>query len=135
MMEGGMTRGSSALGDRRTSRANPFRRYAIAGFGLSAVLAVVLGIVTPLDPLLAWLVAISIVTFLVWGYDKAIAGSGRLRVPERVLLALTFAGGTLGALLGMRVFRHKTIKASFRRRFWVAVVLQVALVAAWFLLR
>jgi uncharacterized membrane protein YsdA (DUF1294 family) len=99
------------------------------------VLAIFLGIVTPLDPLLAWLVAISVVTFLVWGYDKAIAGSGRLRVPERVLLALTFAGGTLGALLGMRVFRHKTIKASFRRRFWVAVVLQVALVAAWFLLR
>ena len=32
------------------------------------------------------------------------------RVPEHTLLAVTFAGGGVGALLGMRVFHHKTRK-------------------------
>ena len=87
-----------------------------------------------LDPLLAWLLAVTLVTFLFYGYDKAIADEEKTRVPERVLLALAFTGGTFGALAGMKIFRHKTVKRSFRIRFWTVVVLQVLLVAGYYLI-
>ena len=51
------------------------------------------------------------------------------RVPEMVLHILALAGGSLGAWLGMRLFRHKTVKGSFRLAFWLIVSLQVLLVA------
>jgi uncharacterized membrane protein YsdA (DUF1294 family) len=87
-----------------------------------------------LDPLLAWLTAATVVTFFTYGFDKAAARSGWRRVPENVLLALAFAGGTAGALLGMRLFRHKTVKTSFRLKFLLIVLLQVALLVAYYLL-
>ena len=80
-----------------------------------------------------WLIAITFVTFLVYGYDKAIAGSDRMRVPERVLLALTFAGGTIGAVVGRSFFRHKTLKTSFRIQLWLIVLLQIILVLVYIL--
>ena len=49
-----------------------------------------------------------------------------------VLLALTYAGGTVGALLGRWLFRHKTAKGSFRLKFWLVVVLQVGILAGYF---
>ncbi|BDU17740.1 DUF1294 domain-containing protein [Lysobacter auxotrophicus] len=76
--------------------------------------------------LVAWL-ALNAVTVLVYGYDKAIAGGTRRRVPERVLLALALLGGSPGALLSMGLFRHKTAKASFRRAMMLIVVGQLAL--------
>ena len=58
--------------------------------------------------LLVWLAAINLVTFAVYGIDKAKAKRGAWRVPEKTLFLLPLLGGSLGALLGMRVFRHKT---------------------------
>ena len=110
---------------------NPVFRYALITFGLSLVGAVLIAL-NGVDPVLAWLLAISLVTFLTYGYDKLIAGSGRTRVPERVLLALAFAGGTLGALAGMWLFRHKTAKASFRLKFWLVVAAQIAVLVVYF---
>ena len=61
-----------------------------------------------------------------------VAGTGRTRVPESILLALTFAGGTVSALLGRWLFHHKTVKGSFRLKFWLVVALQIALLAAYY---
>ena len=58
--------------------------------------------------LLVWLAAINLVTFAVYGIDKAKAKRGAWRVPEKTLFLLPLLGGSLGALLGMRVFHHKT---------------------------
>ena len=58
--------------------------------------------------LLVWLAAINLVTFAVYGIDKAKAKRGAWRMPEKTLFLLPLLGGSLGALLGMRVFRHKT---------------------------
>ena len=80
------------------------------------------------NPLLAWLISITLVTFLAFWYDKAVAGSNWTRVPENVLFALTLLGGTVGALVGRRVFHHKTRKVEFRAKFWLVVVIQVAVV-------
>ena len=84
-----------------------------------------------LDPLLAWLLAISLSTFAAFGLDKLAARRQSWRVPEAALLALTFVGGTLGALAAMSAFRHKTVKGSFRLRFFGVVALQLALLAGW----
>jgi len=57
---------------------------------------------------------VSVVAFAVFGWDKRQASRGGRRVPEATLLTLAALGGLPGALLGMRVFRHKTRKGSFR---------------------
>lgn len=58
--------------------------------------------------LLVWLTVINLLTFLVYGADKRRARKGKWRVPEKTLFLLPLLGGSIGALLGMRVFHHKT---------------------------
>lgn len=79
---------------------------------------------------LGWWLALNAATVLVYGYDKAIAGGSRRRVPERTLLAFALLGGSPAALLAMWMFRHKTAKRSFRNKVAVIVTLQVLAVVA-----
>lgn len=72
----------------------------------------------------------SIVSFLVYGWDKRRASSGGRRVPEQTLHMLALAGGWPGAYLAQRQFRHKTRKLSFAIVFWLVVAVHVAIVAA-----
>lgn len=58
--------------------------------------------------LLIYLAAINLATFAVYGIDKAKARRGAWRIPEKTLFLLPLLGGSLGALLGMRAFHHKT---------------------------
>ena len=58
--------------------------------------------------LLVWQAVINLLTFLVYGADKRRARKGKWRVPEKTLFLLPLLGGSIGALLGMRVFHHKT---------------------------
>ena len=118
----------------RHSRGNPARRFTICAFGVALAGAwLIHWQVNRLDVLQSWLIAVTAVTFVTYGYDKLTAIRGWTRIPEGVLLALAFTGGTLGALAGMVLFRHKTVKRSFRIKFWLLVVLQAALVAAYYL--
>jgi uncharacterized membrane protein YsdA (DUF1294 family) len=103
-------------------------RFAALPLLSALLLALVLRQGLGLDPLLAWLVAISLAAFLTYGYDKSIAGTGKTRVPERALLLLAVVGGTIGAYLGMRFFHHKTLKGSFQRRFWLIAAGQAGLI-------
>jgi uncharacterized membrane protein YsdA (DUF1294 family) len=80
---------------------------------------------------LAWLVGINLTTFGWYAYDKSLARTGGSRVPEVVLHGLALVGGTLGAMLAMRLFRHKTVKRSFRLWFGVVVVIQGILLVWW----
>jgi uncharacterized membrane protein YsdA (DUF1294 family) len=86
-----------------------------------------------MDAWIAWLVAINLVTLFTYGYDKAVAGSGMMRVPEAVLLGLGFLGGTFSALAAMQLFRHKTAKRAFQNKFWLVTAAQMAAVLAYFL--
>lgn len=64
--------------------------------------------------ILVWyLAAINFTTWVAYGLDKGRAKSGKWRIPERTLLLLALAGGSLGALAGMIMFRHKTRKPKF----------------------
>ena len=73
----------------------------------------------------AYLIAINIIALLCYGYDKYQSTHQGFRVPEIILHAIALAGGTPGALLGQRVFRHKTLKRSFRMCFCLIVLVQV----------
>jgi uncharacterized membrane protein YsdA (DUF1294 family) len=86
---------------------------------------------SPVPLLLAWLVGINVTAFVYYGYDKRLAISGGARVPEVVLHGLALAGGTVGALAAMRLFRHKTVKRSFRLLLGVVVVVQGILLVWW----
>ena len=72
--------------------------------------------------LLAWLGVLSVVTFLMFGYDKWRAGRAGERVSEARLIWLSALGGWLGGLLGMIIFRHKTSKGSFQWKFVAALL-------------
>ncbi len=64
--------------------------------------------------ILVWyLAAINFTTWVAYGLDKGRAKSGKWRIPERTLLLLALVGGSLGALAGMIMFRHKTRKPKF----------------------
>jgi len=78
-----------------------------------------------------WWLALNLATVLVFGYDKAVAGGKRRRVPERTLLALALLGGSPGALFAMGLFRHKTAKPGFRRTMILIVAVQLV-VLVWF---
>lgn len=58
--------------------------------------------------LLGWLVAVNVIALTVYGADKHRAKKGKRRVPEKTLFLLAVIGGSMGALAGMRLFRHKT---------------------------
>lgn len=68
------------------------------------------------EPLTYWLIAVNFAAFAAFGLDKARAEAGGWRIGEGTLLALAWAGGTLGAYAGRAMFRHKTRKVSFSRR-------------------
>lgn len=75
----------------------------------------------------AWLAAVNVMALCYYGYDKWQARREGQRVPEIVLHGLAVAGGSLGAFLGMRLFRHKTLKGRFRLIFWLIVIAQLVL--------
>lgn len=117
---------------RSSSRASNLVFYWVSMMvGLALVLTVALWL-TGVDVVVAWLIAITAITFLTYGYDKSIAGTETTRVPEKALLALALVGGALGAWAGMSVFHHKTAKESFQLKFVLVVIVQVALVVTYF---
>ena len=79
----------------------------------------------------SWFIAITLVTLFTFGYDKAIAGSPRVRVPEKLFYSLTLAGGTLGVLLGMPLFNHKTAKRRFISKLLTIITVQFLAFIAW----
>ena len=80
--------------------------------------------------LLWYLAAVNLVTFTVYGVDKPKARRGAWRVPEKTLFLLPLLGGSVGALLGMLVFRHKTKHWYFVWGIPLILLAQIAL-AVW----
>ncbi len=75
----------------------------------------------------AYLLCINLLLFICMGRDKAAAKAGTRRTPETTLLALAVLGGSVGGLLGMALFRHKTRKPAFRIGLPLILIVQLLL--------
>ena len=86
-----------------------------------------------LHVVVAYFLSINLTTFCVYGYDKKIALSSWVRVPEKLLHTLSLVGGSPAALIAQRLFRHKTIKSSFQTIYWSIVCIQLVIlvIVAW----
>lgn len=87
-----------------------------------------------LKVLLYYLIIINLITGAAFGWDKRLARRGARRIPERALLLYAAAGGSMGGLIGMYVFRHKTRHMKFKWGLPIILVLQGALLVYIFLL-
>ena len=56
----------------------------------------------------AYLILMSLITFILYHSDKKKAEKGKMRIPEKVLLLFSFFGGAFGGYPAMLIFRHKT---------------------------
>lgn len=76
----------------------------------------------------SYLIIINIVSFHLFRIDKQKAEHNEYRIPEAVLLSVSFLGGALGAFCAMHEYRHKTLHTSFAVGVPVALVAQATLV-------
>jgi len=58
--------------------------------------------------LLIYIIIMNVVGFFIMGIDKKKAEKHAWRIPEKTLFLVSLIGGSIGTLLGMYVFRHKT---------------------------
>lgn len=114
-------------------RRSPYLIFGIVALPLIIVLVIVLALTTTWSFYWIWLVALSIITFLLYGYDKGQAKLGGLRVPEIVLHGLALLGGFPGGWLGRAVFRHKTRKPVFTVMLAVSTVIHLGIIYVLFL--
>ena len=80
---------------------------------------------------IAYLVIITLITFIVFGVDKSKARNHKWRIPEATLFFLAIIGGSIGAILGMYTFHHKTRKWYFVVGMPLILIIQV--VVCWVL--
>jgi uncharacterized membrane protein YsdA (DUF1294 family) len=82
-----------------------------------------------IDQLLTvYLLAVNVFLFTLMGIDKYKAKRGLWRTPEKTLFLTAALGGSIGGILGMKVFRHKTRHNSFKYGFPAILLAQLALV-------
>lgn len=79
--------------------------------------------------ILIYIGIMNVAEFLVMGIDKLKAKRRGFRVPEAILFLLAIAGGSIGAILAMWIFRHKTRHHTFTIGMPVILVLQLIFVA------
>ena len=82
--------------------------------------------------LMYYLIAVNVAAWIMYGLDKWKARSGKWRISERNLLIVALIGGSVGALAGMLMFRHKTKKPKFVIGIPVMLVVHCVIVAAAF---
>lgn len=77
-----------------------------------------------------YLVVVNLLGFAMMGIDKARARKRAWRIPEAHLMIVALIGGSIGSILGMWMFRHKTKHWYFAYGLPVILILQIAIVVA-----
>ena len=77
-----------------------------------------------------YLLLINAAAFILMLVDKRKARKNRWRIPERTLILSAALGGSIGALLGMYTFRHKTKHLKFTLGIPAILITQISL-AIW----
>ena len=83
---------------------------------------------------LLYLLLMNVIAFVFMHADKRRARKNRWRVPERTLIGTAVLGGSIGALMGMYTFRHKTKHLKFTLGIPAILIAQI-LLAAWLILK
>ena len=112
----------------------PATNFLLVAVVLSALAGVVSAWWLELPLLWAYLLGVNLSTFALYAYDKNVAGSTRLRVPEKVLHLLALLGGTPAALVGQQALRHKTLKGTFQAWFLGILMVQVGVYVGYVML-
>ena len=76
---------------------------------------------------LIYLAVINIIGFIIMGVDKKRAIRGAFRISEASLFFIALIGGSLGSIVGMQHFRHKTKHWYFQYGMPVILMVQIAL--------
>ena len=87
-----------------------------------------LGLLVMLALIIYTLLAFNLITFVIYGIDKLKAKKSKWRISEATLLLLALFGGSVGAWLGLKVWRHKTQHKKFYIGIPVLMVVHFALV-------
>ena len=74
--------------------------------------------------MLYYLVIVNVLSFALYGIDKKKSIKKKTRISEFQLLFISFLGGSIGSILGMKVFRHKTLK-------WYFLLLNITFLIVW----
>ena len=82
------------------------------------------------DIIILYVVAVNVISFLMMGIDKRKAVKRAFRIPESTLFVLAIIGGSIGSIIGMHLFRHKTRHWYFLYGMPVILALQIILILA-----
>lgn len=80
------------------------------------------------DIIIIYITLINLSTFIAYGVDKAKAKRGSFRISEKMLLLLAASGGSIGALMGMQIFHHKTKHGIFKFGIPSIIVIQYTVI-------
>ena len=86
-----------------------------------------------ISAILIYIILIKIITFVLFFLDKFYAKKNMWRISEKTLLISSLLGGTIGALLGMKAFRHKVRKLRFKIGIPVILIIQIIIILYYFL--
>ena len=79
--------------------------------------------------LLEYLIAVNLIGFALMGIDNYKAKKRAFRIPEATLFIVAIIGGSLGSIIGMYAFRHKTRHWYFVYGMPAILILQILLIA------
>lgn len=80
------------------------------------------------DLILSYAVIVNLVSFVMMGIDKRKAKKRAFRIPEATLFVLAIIGGSLGSVIGMHLFHHKTRHWYFLYGMPVILAIQIILI-------
>lgn len=72
-----------------------------------------------------YLFSVSLIAFFFTALDKIYAIKNKRRISEKTLLTTIFMGGTIGSVIAMILFKHKTSKERFLLKFYIIVIIQI----------
>lgn len=90
-------------------------------------------ITIPMLIILGYIFVVNVIGFLLMLVDKKRAQNNQWRIKEATLFLTAAIGGSIGSMLGMKVFRHKTKHLSFLIGMPVILIAQIALVITWYI--
>lgn len=82
---------------------------------------------TPTNIIL-YLLIVNLIGLLIMFVDKKKAIKGKWRIPEKTLMLTALFGGSIGTIMGMYMFRHKTKQLKFTIGFPVILITEIILI-------